>query len=108
MASCPGIGIIRQYRPRKSSLRANANLLDRRVPQLTTTIHGIETIKDGCRCGTAGVGPRSFHRRAAAEIKRGIDVMHRLLMLSMTLAFSSVTVTPGRAADRRPNVLFIA
>ena len=54
------------------------------------------------------VGPRSFHRHAVTEIKRGIDVMHRLLMLSMTLAFSSVTVTPGRAADRRPNVLFIA
>jgi choline-sulfatase len=34
--------------------------------------------------------------------------MHRLLMISIALAFSSVTVTPGRAADRRPNVLFIA
>jgi choline-sulfatase len=34
--------------------------------------------------------------------------MPRLLMISIALAFSSVTVTPGRAADRRPNVLFIA
>jgi choline-sulfatase len=33
--------------------------------------------------------------------------MHRLFLVSIVLAISTLTVTPGHAADRRPNVLFI-
>ena len=34
--------------------------------------------------------------------------MHRLYLVSIVLAISTLTITPGHAADRRPNVLFIA